>query len=73
MFNQVGISFGNKEVYLLDSSIKKLAETVDAKDLRFWGKVLTRKQDYYIVKGISSKANKTDVKDNVEKGGVGVN
>jgi hypothetical protein len=73
MFEWAGISFGNKETYLLDNSIKKMAETIDAKNLRFWGKIFTRKQDYYVVQGISLKKNKTDVKDNVEKAGVGIN
>ena len=73
MLEWAGISFGKKEAYLLDNSIKKLASAVDAKQLRFWGKILAKKQDYYVVQGISSKKNKTEVKGNMEKAGVGAN
>lgn len=73
ILQEAGISFGKKQTYLLDNSIRKLAEEADAKQLRFWGKILTRGQDYYVVQGTSFKKNKSEAKDNVEKAGVGVN
>lgn len=59
MLQEAGISFGKKQTLLLDNSIRRLAEEVDAKELRFWGKILTREQDYYVVQGVSLKKNKT--------------
>lgn len=73
ILEEAGISFGRKQTQLLDNSIRRLGDEVNAKQLRFWGKIMTRKQDYFVVQGVSLKQNKTEVKSNTEKSGVGVN
>lgn len=36
-------------------SLRKLAEQTKAKEIRFWGKILTTGKDYYIAEGLISK------------------
>jgi len=49
IFQWAGIGFGEQESYRLQKSIKKLAEKTQASDIKFFGKILGSKQDYYIV------------------------
>jgi len=41
--------------------------------MRFWGKLLTNTQDYYIAQGISTKPNNTELLPGMEKQGEGAN
>lgn len=54
-------------------SVKKLAMSVKAKRMRFWGKIQTREQDYYVIQGFSQKVNNTDLAVGMEKVGEGAN
>lgn len=49
MFQWAGVGFGEQETYRLQKSIKKLATDTQASDIRFFGKILGTKQDYYVV------------------------
>jgi radial spoke head protein 4/6 len=49
MWQWAGIGFGEQEVYRLQKSIKQLAETSQATDIKFYGKILGTQADYYIV------------------------
>ncbi|CAM9292680.1 unnamed protein product [Choristocarpus tenellus] len=53
MWEWAGISFGRLETYRLYLSVRKLAESLpgDHESLRFWGKISTREQDYFLVEG----------------------
>ena len=50
-----------------------MAVNVQAKRMRFWGKLLTNTQDYYIAQGISTKPNNTELLPGMEKQGEGAN
>lgn len=51
IWESAGVSFGEYELMLLVKSIKKLATTSQASQLRLWGKIRGTKKDYYIVEG----------------------
>lgn len=51
MFEWAGINFGEKEYFLLQKSIAKLAEKTGASNLKFWGKIYGTQRDYYIAQG----------------------
>ena len=51
IWEAAGVSFGEYEMMLLIKSIKKLASTSGASQLRVWGKIRGTKKDYYIVEG----------------------
>ncbi len=53
MMKVAGISFGENNWYYLEKVIANLARKNNVKEIRFWGKILGRK-DYYVVQGISS-------------------
>jgi hypothetical protein len=40
MIESVGVYFGEEESYRIAMSLKKLAAFSEAKELRFWGKIL---------------------------------
>jgi len=47
-----GIYFGEEETYLLQKSLAKLAAETEARELRFWGKILGTKKDYWVAEGL---------------------
>ena len=55
MFEWAGLGFGKEENFRLTVSLKNLAERNDANNLRFWGKILCRNSDLYVVEGEVSK------------------
>ena len=72
MLKLAGISIGETNAYHLQSVIKELSIEHQTKDIRFWGKVLGYK-DYWVIQGSSSQAYISDLPDNGEKYGTGVN
>ena len=54
-------------------SIKKLAKETEAKELRFWGKVLCQEKDYYVAEGIYSQEYADEVPADTEPKGTGAN
>mmetsp|Transcript_12860 Transcript_12860/g.10991 ORF Transcript_12860/g.10991 Transcript_12860/m.10991 type:complete len:98 (-) Transcript_12860:1050-1343(-) len=52
ILERAGISFGEDETYLLYKSLKNLAATTQAKELRFWGKILGSEEDYWVAEGL---------------------
>ncbi len=48
-----GISIGENNFYYLSKVLKVIASKNNAKEIRFWGKILGRK-DYYVIQGLSS-------------------
>lgn len=53
MYEWAGVSFGKGESYRLYLSIKKFCEATspDYEMIRFWGKIITRNGDYYVLCG----------------------
>jgi radial spoke head protein 4A len=53
IYEQCGVGIGREEAVLLQFAIQELAKTVGDSviSLRFWGKILGTKADYYIVEG----------------------
>lgn len=70
MYQWAGISFGESETYRIYKSMQKLAQLSGASSLRFWGKMLASKKDYYIVEG---KLDELDESSSFEPRGTGTN
>lgn len=73
MFEWSGISFGDAECYRIYKSMNRLAKLSGATMLRFWGKFLGRKRDYYVLEGILPYAEEAKSSPNVEDRGIGAN
>lgn len=73
MLQWAGISFGENESYRIHKSMQRLAHLSGATSLRFWGKMLTSKQDYYVIEGQISSTEEPELPSNFEKRGEGVN
>lgn len=52
MFEWAGVSFGEKEYFLLQKSLASLTAKSGASKLRFWGKIYGTERDYYIAEGV---------------------
>ncbi|XP_072747686.1 radial spoke head protein 4 homolog A [Anoplolepis gracilipes] len=48
-FEQTGVGLPRHEMLLLNLSIRKLASTMPVENIRFWGKILGKPKNYYIV------------------------
>ncbi|XP_070156847.1 radial spoke head protein 6 homolog A [Polyergus mexicanus] len=48
-FEQTGVGLPRHEMVLLNLSIRKLASTVPLENIRFWGKILGKSKNYYVV------------------------
>jgi hypothetical protein len=46
-----GVGFGESDTVLLMRSLKALAKSTGATNIRFWGKILGTSFDYYIAEG----------------------
>jgi hypothetical protein len=73
LFSPVGLSFGKEEACLINCALKRLAEDKNADKLRFWGKILTQTQDYYIAQGFTKDTNSDPPTGDMEKVKEGVN
>jgi len=61
ILEMAGISFGEEETYLLSKSLTKLAAKTNAKELRFWGKILGTQADYYVAEGLLDNEYSDDI------------
>ena len=52
LFEWAGIDFGEKEYFLLQKSLAKLAQKTGSSKIRFWGKIRGTERDYYIAEGV---------------------
>ena len=52
LFEWAGINFGEKEYFLIQKSIAKLAQKTGSSKIRFWGKIRGTQRDYYIAEGM---------------------
>lgn len=52
LFDWAGINFGEKEYFLLQKSLAKLAQKSGASKIRFWGKIKGTEKDYYIAESV---------------------
>ena len=73
MLDWAGISFGESETYRIQKSMQRLAHLSGASCLRFWGKILASKHDYYVIEGQVNDAGEPEIPHNCEKRGEGVN
>ena len=67
-----GISIGEKNCYYLAKVIKLLATKNKVKEIRFWGKILGKK-DYFVIQGVSQQPYAQDLAADGEAYGKGVN
>jgi radial spoke head protein 4A len=51
VFEWAGVGFSEYEALLLMKSLKQLASTTAANNIRLWGKILGTEKDYYIAEG----------------------
>ncbi len=59
IYQWAGVGFGDNETLLLQKSLKALAASTGAANVRLWGKVQGLNRDYYIAEG-TSDANQGD-------------
>lgn len=67
-----GISIGETNYFYLNKAIKSLAIKNNVKEIKFWGKILGRK-DYFVIQGISSNPYLNELGKDGEPYGVGAN
>ena len=67
MFSPAGLSFGKEEAYLINCALKKLAEDKNAERIRFWGKILTQTQDYFVAQGYTKDTSTNPPTGDMEK------
>jgi len=53
LLDWAGLSFGAKETFKIYCALRNLAEEQNAKEIRFWGKILCSEKDYYIAEGVT--------------------
>jgi radial spoke head protein 4/6 len=51
MLEWAGINFGEDTVYLIQKSLKKLAQQSSASPLKFFGKIYGTQKDYWVAQG----------------------
>lgn len=72
MFKWAGIGFGSQASYQIHLSLRNLAvSTPGLSKIRFWGKILGIKNDYFVAEGVIDGVGESDGK--VEARGVGAN
>ena len=55
LFEPVGISFGSDQTYKINEMIKLISERENATSIRFWGKIMGKHSDYFVIQGICKK------------------
>jgi radial spoke head protein 4A len=70
---QAGICFGEEDCLRIDMQLKLLYRRENMRQLRFWGKILGTKRDYYVAQGISALKSSDSVAAGAEAPGEGVN
>jgi len=66
MLEWAGVSFGQAESHRLALSLKHLAASANASELRLWGKITGTKSDYYIAEGNTGEGVESPVEDDKE-------
>lgn len=59
LFQWANIDIGEEETYRLQKSIRRHAALSGASELRFWGKILCTKSDYWLLEGEIKEAEET--------------
>ncbi|EGR33830.1 radial spoke head protein, putative [Ichthyophthirius multifiliis] len=67
------ISFQEEESFQIHHSIRRLADQINASQMRFWGKFLTRGNDYYVAQCFYNNLNSDKMQNKDEQYGAGVN
>jgi hypothetical protein len=74
IYQWAGIGFGESESVLLMRSLKGLATSSGASNIRLWGKILGSDKDYYIAEGaFEGGADESEKPADFEPRGTGVN
>lgn len=72
-FENVGVGFGEELTYKIFKSFERFSIVKQLKQLKFWGKILGQKKDYYVAEGVSEGGEDGELKPGVEPRGQGVN
>lgn len=67
-----GVSIGENNYYYLNKVIRTLAIKNNAKEIKFWGKILG-KHDYYVIQGVSCNPYLQQLSPESQPYGTGVN
>lgn len=49
MLEKAGVGFGEETTYLIFKAVERFVVTKGVKEAKFWGKILGREKDYYIL------------------------
>ena len=49
ILRRAGYGFGEKETYIIFTSLKKFVQTKNASYAKFWGKIYGTHKDYYVI------------------------
>lgn len=66
-----GISLGKEDAFRLHLSMKRLASSRGVTNMRFWGKILGKTRDYFIVEGKPGEADQEEEEEEEQKDGRG--
>lgn len=66
-FAWAGIGFGDSLSRVITQSLRRLADNIKPKSLRFWGRIFAREQDYYIAQSITNPFVADPLAEGVEK------
>ena len=72
-FAWAGVNLGDDTSRLVTQTMRRLASKVKPKTLKFWGRVLAREQDYYVIQGTVNPFSADILPEGMEKVGEGVN
>lgn len=53
LFEKAGVGFGEETTFIIFKALERFCITKQVKEVKFWGKVLGRERDYYVVEGTS--------------------
>lgn len=73
MLEWAGINFGEDTVYLIQKSLKKLAQQSSASPLKFFGKIYGTQKDYWVAQGQLPFSEEVSANPQQEARGQGVN
>lgn len=49
LFEKAGVGFGEETTYIIFKAVERFCVTKQIKEVKFWGKILGRQKDYYIL------------------------
>lgn len=73
LFEKAGVGFGEETTYIIFKAVERFCVTKQIKEAKFWGKILGRQRDYYILECAAEGGEEGELPPDVEPKGTGVN